>query len=276
MKAYDCCKDALKTAINGLQEAYVKTVRTIRLNGKDYQTDGNTGVVDLGTIETKPPTASEVGTDDDRNVQVAIDAIEDEIGSETASGSILYKVKANTDAISAETTARQNEDTQLASDIADNATAIANEATARSDADDTLQTAIDEMNGSISKNTSDIASNKTEIDANASAITNLNSNALSAVYALTSDNQMVLRNLRINGDYDAQKLFATGTGLEFSGSYPEYTLANTGVISVNGNTGDIIIKAGIDLDVSNSNIISIQHGSILPENNSNGNIFEVI
>lgn len=146
MRAIDCCKQEWKTKWNELRELYLKTVRTIKLNGKEYTTDGSGGVVDLGTVETTIPTASEVPTDDDRNVQTAIDAIEDEIGSETASGSILAKIKANSDAIASETANRQNEDTQLANDIAD-------ESLARQNADNTLQTAIDEINGSISKNT---------------------------------------------------------------------------------------------------------------------------
>lgn len=206
MRAIDCCKQEWKTKWNELRELYLKTVRTIKLNGKEYTTDGSGGVVDLGTVETTIPTASEVPTDDDRNVQTAIDAIEDEIGSETASGSILAKIKANSDAIASETANRQNEDTQLANDIAD-------ESLARQNADNTLQTAIDEINGSISKNASDITSNKTEIEANASAITT------------------------------KQDKLTAGTGISISDTN---TISNTGVTSINeglsisvkGNTGD--------------------------------------
>lgn len=272
MRIRECACD-LATRINEAVNMAREAVKSISVNGKDYSPDG-TGKVDLGTI-TATVNASGVDMTDGRDVETAIEALDDEVGSETDAGSILYRIKQNETAITDETTARQNEDTQLASDIADNATAIANETAARSDADNTLQTAIDEINGSIATNTANIASNKTEIDANATAIAG-KQDALTAgtgisitdgTIACTVDTDDCLTSVAlqvndsdilVNGTSNTSTVsnghITVGDGLSIvqtEGIVNEWTIANAGVtsiiagdnITVDNSTGAVTISA---------------------------------
>lgn len=91
MRFNDCCQ-SWKEKLNQAWGLATTAVRKITLNGTDYTPDGN-GAVDLGTIQGGGSTsASDINLTDGRDVQTAIDAIEDEIGDESTAGSIVYRL----------------------------------------------------------------------------------------------------------------------------------------------------------------------------------------
>lgn len=91
MRFNDCC-NSWKEKLNQAWGLATTAVRKITLNGTDYTPDGN-GNVDLGTIQGGGSTsASDIKLTDGRDVQTAVDAIEDEIGDESTAGSIVYRL----------------------------------------------------------------------------------------------------------------------------------------------------------------------------------------
>lgn len=91
MRFNDCCQ-SWKEKLNQAWGLATTAIRKITLNGTDYTPDGN-GAVDLGTIQGGGSTsASDINLTDGRDVQTAIDAIEDEIGDESTAGSIVYRL----------------------------------------------------------------------------------------------------------------------------------------------------------------------------------------
>lgn len=147
MRDYGECicniKQKLADAWNMANEA----IKKVKVNGTVYSPDG-TGTVDLGTIETEIPTASEVPSTDG-NVQTDIDGIK-------------ASVTANATAIATETTERTDADETLQANIdavgstaASNASAIATESTTRADADSALQSAVDTLTTNLATETTE-------------------------------------------------------------------------------------------------------------------------
>lgn len=236
----------------------------IAVQGKGISLENSTG--NNLNLSVKDAPASEINLTDGRDVDTAITSIDDEIGSEDSSGSILARIKANETAITEETTARQNEDTELANSIADNATAIADNATAIAGKQDVL-TAGDGISiaNNVISNTLDIsgiATNATAITAEITNRENADDDIKASAISRTTlggpfedDNSRKYFNwqlYKLNGTIlGSEPALTVGDGLEISNTYLVRN-GNTSTYPTISNTGVTSIIAGDNITVDNS------------------------